>query len=83
MGYSIIQYMKSISRILNVFFNSRGPRLIITPKGTLFLFVVRWIVDIFLVPAIVPRIVQQRPWYVLFCLWNGAYKIALAAIRKE
>ena len=27
--------------------------------------------------------VQQRPWYVLSWLWNGAYKIFLAANRKE
>ena len=25
---------------------------------------------------------KQKPWYVLSCLWNGAYKITLAANRK-
>ena len=25
----------------------------------------------------------QRPWYVLFCLWDDAYKRTLAANRKE
>ena len=54
---------------------------------------VRWIVrsilhgadliELFLVPASAPRLVQQRPWYVLPCLWDGAYKRTLAANRKE
>ena len=30
-----------------------------------------------------PRLVYQRPWYVLSCLWDGAYKITLAVNRKE
>ena len=25
----------------------------------------------------------KRPWYVLFCLWDGAYKRTIAANRKE
>ena len=24
-----------------------------------------------------------RPWYMLYCLWNGKYKIYLAANRKK
>ena len=36
-----------------------------------------------LVPASAPRLVQQSPWYVLSCLWDGAYKRTLAANRKE
>ena len=32
---------------------------------------------------LIQRLVQQRPWYVLSCLWDGAYKRTLAAIRKE
>ena len=40
-------------------------------------------VEPFLVPASAPRLVQQRPWYVLSCLWDGAYKRTLAANRKE
>ena len=54
---------------------------------------VRWIIgsilhgggpiDLFLVPASAPRLVQQRPWYVLSCLWDSAYKRTLAANRKE
>ena len=28
-------------------------------------------------------LVYQRPWYVLSCLWDGAYKRTLAANRKE
>ena len=28
---------------------------------------------LFLVPASVPRLVYQRSWYVLFCLWDDAY----------
>ena len=30
----------------------------------------------------VPRLVQQRPWYLLSCVWNGAYKGTLAANGK-
>ena len=43
-------------------------------------------VEIFVVPASAPRLVYQRPWYpwyVLSCLWDGAYKIILAVNRKE
>ena len=36
-------------------------------------------IELFLVPASAPRLVQQRPWYVLSCLWDGAYKRTLAA----
>ena len=31
-------------------------------------------IELFLVPSIAPRLVLQRPWYVLSCLWDGAYK---------
>ena len=53
---------------------------------------VRWVVgsipqggpiELFLVPASVPRMVYQRPWYVLSCLWDGVYNRTLAANRKE
>ena len=53
---------------------------------------VRWVVgsiphgghiELFLVPASAPRLVYQRPWYVLSCLWDGAYKITLAVNLKE
>ena len=53
---------------------------------------VRWIVgsilhggpiELFFVPASVPRLVQQRPWYVLSCLSDSAYKITLAANRTD
>ena len=27
--------------------------------------------------------IEQRPWYVLSCLWDDAYKRTLAANRKE
>ena len=27
-------------------------------------------IELFLVPASAPRVVQQRPWYVLSCLWH-------------
>ena len=40
-------------------------------------------IDLFLVPASALQLVQQRPWYVLSCLWDGAYKRTLAANRKE
>ena len=36
-----------------------------------------------LVPASVPRLVQQRLWYVLSCLWEGAYNRTHAANQKE
>ena len=34
-------------------------------------------------PASAPQLVQQMPWYVLLCLWDGAHKRYLAANRKE
>ena len=34
-------------------------------------------IELFLVPATAPRLVLQRPWYVLSCLWDGAYKRTL------
>ena len=40
-------------------------------------------IGLFLVPANAPPLVAQRPWYVLSCLWNVAYKRTLAANRKE
>ena len=40
-------------------------------------------IELFLVPTSAPRLVQQRPWYVQSCLWDGAYKIILAVNRKE
>ena len=40
-------------------------------------------IELFLVPDSAPRLVYQRPWYVLSCLWDGAYKRTLAANRKE
>ena len=53
---------------------------------------VRWVVgsilrdepiELFLVPASVPRLVQQRPWCVLSCLWDDAYKRTLVANKKR
>ena len=32
------------------------------------------LIELFLVPASAPRLVQQRPWYVSSCLWDDAYK---------
>ena len=40
-------------------------------------------IELFLVPAIAPRLVYQRPWYVLSCMWDGAYKRTLAVNRNE
>ena len=40
-------------------------------------------IALFLVPASAQRLVQQWPWYVLSCLWDGAYKRTLAVNRKE
>ena len=39
--------------------------------------------ELFLVPASAPRLVYQRQWYVLSCLWDGAYKRTLAVNQKE
>ena len=30
-------------------------------------------IDLYLVSACAQRLVQQRPWYVLSCLWDDAY----------
>ena len=31
-------------------------------------------IELFLIPASVPRLVKQRPWYVLSYLWDDVYK---------
>ena len=41
-------------------------------------------IELFFIPASAPRLVYQRPpWYVLSCLWDGAYKRTLAVNRKS
>ena len=40
-------------------------------------------IELFLVSASAPRLVQQMSWYVFSCLWDDAYKRTLAANRKE
>ena len=40
-------------------------------------------IELFLIPASAPRLVQQRLWYVLSCLLDDAYKRTLAANQKE
>ena len=40
-------------------------------------------IDLFLVLASALRLVEQKPWYVLSCLWDDAYKRTLAVNRKE
>ena len=40
-------------------------------------------IELFLVPASTQRLVKQRPWYVLSCLWDDVYKRTLAANQKE
>ena len=40
-------------------------------------------IELFLIPASAPRPVYQRLWYVLSCLWDGAYKRTLAVNWKE
>ena len=42
-----------------------------------------WTIELSLAPASAPRLVLQRLWYVLFCLWDGAYKTTLAGNWKE
>ena len=39
-------------------------------------------IELFLVPASAPRLVNLRPWYVLSCLWDNAYKSNFAANWK-
>ena len=40
------------------------------------------VMELFLFPASAPRLVYQRPMYVLSCLMDGAYKRTLAVNRK-
>ena len=40
-------------------------------------------IELFLVPDSVSRLVFQRPWYVLSCMWDSAYKRTLAVNRNE
>ena len=40
-------------------------------------------INLFVIPASVPRLVEQRLWHVLSGLWDGAYKRTLAANWKE
>ena len=40
-------------------------------------------IELFLVPACAPRLVYQRLWYVLSCLWDGAYKRIIADDCKK
>ena len=40
-------------------------------------------IELFLVPASALRLVYQRPWYVVSCMCDDAYKRTLAANRKE
>ena len=56
------------------------------------LLLVQWVIrliphggpiELFLIPDSTPRLVKQWLWYVLSCMWDGAYKITLAANRKE
>ena len=38
---------------------------------------------LFLVPTSAPRLVYQRSWYVLSCLWDVAHKSILAVISER
>ena len=40
-------------------------------------------IELFLIPASAPQLVQQSLWYVLSYLWDGKYKRTLAANQKE
>ena len=40
-------------------------------------------IELVVVPASAPQLVRQMSWYVLSCLWDGAYKRTLAVNRKE
>ena len=39
--------------------------------------------ELSLAPASALRLVLHTSWYVLSCLWDGAYKRSIAANRKE
>ena len=39
--------------------------------------------ELLIIPSSAPRLVQQRLWYVLTCLWTGEYKRSLAANQNE
>ena len=39
-------------------------------------------IKLFRIPANAPRLVYQRPWYVLSCLLGGTYKGSLAVSRR-
>ena len=32
------------------------------------------LIELFLIPASSPQLVKHREWYVLSCLWDGAYE---------
>ena len=40
-------------------------------------------IELFLVSASDPLLVQQKPWCVLSCMWDDAYKITLDVNPKE
>ena len=40
-------------------------------------------IELVLVRACAPRLVKQRPWNVISCMWDDAYKRTFAANRKE
>ena len=44
---------------------------------------VRSFVELFLIPVGAPRLVYQKPWYVLSCMCDGVYKRTLAANRSS
>ena len=40
-------------------------------------------IELFLIPASALRLVLERLWYVLSCMWDDAYKRTLAVNRKK
>ena len=38
-------------------------------------------IELFFVPASAPQLVYKGPWYVLFCLWDNAFKEPLMLIK--
>ena len=47
------------------------------------LMVRKFVGSIFHGGTMIRPLIKQRTWYVLSCLWDGAYKRSLAANRKK
>ena len=78
-GSFVMHYSTNMTAHTTAFVMKQGARCSFVVEHPL---EVQWVVgsilhggpiELFLVPASVPRLVQQRLWYVLSCLWDGAH----------